>query len=176
MEKAAALILPLVLVAVGVLMLFGKSPYFDRFTEGAREGLATSVKLLPPLLALVVGVRMLSASGIPAMLSRLLAPALAGIGIPAELIPLLVVRPISGSASTASFDALLRQVGADSFPALCAAVIMGSSDTMIYVIGLYFSSVGIRKSRYAFFCATLVMIFGIILSCLICRLWFKQVN
>ena len=87
-----------------------------------------------------------------------------------------MVRPISGSASTASFDALLRQVGADSFPALCAAVIMGSSDTMIYVIGLYFSSVGIRKSRYAFFCATLVMIFGIILSCLICRLWFKQVN
>ncbi len=172
-ETIASLILPCILCGAGAIMLFGKHICFDHFVEGAREGLSTSVKLLPSLLALVVGIKMLNASGVPRLLGEWLSPALGKLGIPSELVPLLLVRPISGSASTATFDSLLKSVGADSFPALCAAVIMGSSDTMIYVLSLYFSSVGIKKSRYAFPCAILVMLFCIFLSCLVCRFWFK---
>lgn len=172
-ETVASLVLPLILGGAGALMLFRKNICFDHFTEGAREGLSTSVKLLPSLLALVVGIKMLNASGVPRLLGEWLSPALGKLGIPSELVPLLLVRPISGSASTATFDSLLKSIGADSFPSLCAAVIMGSSDTMIYVLSLYFSSVGIKKSRYAFPCAILVMLFCIFLSCLVCRFWFK---
>ena len=82
-------------------------------------------------------------------------------------------RPFSGSASLAVFKDLMASLGADSFPAMCAAVIMGSSDTAVYVLTVYFSSIGIRRTRYALPCALAVMAFCITFSCLICRLLFK---
>ncbi|MGM9683372.1 MAG: spore maturation protein [Eubacteriales bacterium] len=172
-EYIASLAVPVIVCIVGLLMLFGKYPYFDSFVEGAKDGLSTAVRLLPTLVALMVGVNMLKASGALDTLSGLLAPAASFLGIPSELLPLLMTRPFSGSASTAAYSSLLENYGADSYVALCASVIMGSSDTMLYVITVYFSSVGVKKSRYAIPCATLVMLFCIFFSCLICRIWFK---
>ena len=94
------------------------------------------------------------------------------VGIPAELTPLLVTRPFSGSASLAVLEDLLRALGPDSLPSLCACVLMGSSDTAVYVLSVYFSAVGVRRSRYALPCALAVMVFCVVLSCLICRLLF----
>ena len=173
-EYLSSLAIPLILAFAGCLMLFGKTPYFDSFTEGAKDGLKSAVSLLPTLVALMAGVGMLRASGFTEILSSAIAPLTDKVGIPSELLPLLLVRPFSGSASTATFSALLGEYGADSFVALCASVIMGSSDTLVYVISVYFSSVGIKKSRYAIPCALAVMIFCIVFSCLICRLWFKS--
>ena len=173
-EYLSSLAIPLILAFAGCLMLFGKTPYFDSFTEGAKDGLKSAVSLLPTLVALMAGVGMLRASGFTEILSAALSPLTDKVGIPSELLPLLLVRPFSGSASTATFSALLGEYGADSFVALCASVIMGSSDTLVYVISVYFSSVGIKKSRYAIPCALAVMIFCIVFSCLICRLWFKS--
>ena len=172
-EYISSLAIPLILVLVGCLMLFGKTPYFDSFVEGAREGLKSALSLLPTLVALMAGVGMLRASGFTEVLSAAISPITDKVGIPSELLPLLLVRPFSGSASTATFSALLDEYGADSFISLCASVIMGSSDTLVYVISVYFSSVGIKKSRYAIPCAIVVMVFCVVFSCIVCRLWFK---
>ena len=173
-EYLSSLAIPLILAFAGCLMLFGKTPYFDSFVEGARDGLKSAVSLLPTLVALMAGVGMLRASGFTELLSAAISPLTDKAGIPSELLPLLLVRPFSGSASTAAYSSLLEQYGADSFISLCASVRMGSSDTLVYVISVYFSSVGIKKSRYAIPCALAVMIFCIVFSCLICRLWFKS--
>ncbi|MBQ8309589.1 MAG: spore maturation protein [Clostridia bacterium] len=172
LETVSALAMPTVVVAVGLLLLFGKSNYFDSFLRGAKQGLQISVNLLPTLVALMVAVAMLNASGATETLSNLLSPVAAHVGIPTELLPLLLTRPFSGSASTAAYSTLLEQVGADSLAGLCASVIFASSDTVVYVIAVYFSSVNIRHTRYAFPCAFAVMLFCIFFSCFLCRLWF----
>ncbi len=168
----SALPMPLILAAVGATLLFGKKDRFDSFLVGARQGLQTAVNLLPTLCALIVGVTMLNASGVVELLSYLLSPVVKAVGVPADLLPLLLTRPFSGSASTASFAELLERVGADSFTGLCASVIFATSDTMVYIISVYFSSVGIKRSRAAFPIATAVMLFCIFFSCFLCRLWF----
>lgn len=168
----SALPMPLVLFAVGILLLFGKQNRFDSFLIGARQGLETAVQLLPTLCALIVGVSMLNASGAVELLSRLLAPLVNAIGVPADILPLLLTRPFSGSASTASFVELLENVGADSFAGLCASVIFATSDTMVYIISVYFSSVGIKRSGATLPIATAVMLFCIFFSCFLCRIWF----
>lgn len=164
--------MPLLVATVGMLLLLGKRDYFDSFLTGARQGLQTAVQLLPTLCALLVGVSMLNASGAIDLLSRLLSPAANAVGVPADLLPLLLTRPFSGSASTASFVELLKNVGPDSFAGLCASVIFATSDTMVYIISVYFSSVGIKHSRSAFPLAAAVMLFCIFFSCFLCRMWF----
>ena len=172
LETISALAMPLVAVLVGLIMMIGKKDYFAAFTRGAMEGLKTAVRLLPTLCALLTAISLLNASGAVEMIAGWLAPAAGAIGVPQELLPLLLTRPFSGSASTAAFTDLLSRVGPDSFAGLCASVIFGSSDTVVYVITVYCSSVGIRRTRWAFPCAFAVMLFCIFFSCFLCRIWF----
>jgi spore maturation protein B len=171
-SSIAALAVPLVVTAVGAICLFGRKNYFDIFLKGAVEGLHTAVGLLPTLIALLVAIRMLTASGLPSDLAELLSPAAAAIGLPAELLPLLFTRPFSGSAATAAYSALLTECGPDSFPALCASVIMGASDTVVYVCAVYFSAARVRHTRHALPCAFAVMLFSVFFSCAVCRFFF----
>ena len=171
-EQFSSLAMPLVVLSAGLLMLFGRTDYFSAFCIGAKEGLQTAVGLLPTLCALMVAVAMLNASGAVAFMAKLLSPIADTVGLPAELLPLLLTRPFSGSASTAGYTALLSQVGPDSFAGLCASVIFGSSDTVVYIISVYFSSIGIKRTRHAFPIAFAVMLFCIFFSCFLCRLCF----
>lgn len=172
--KAAELSFPFVVSLAALTVFAGKKADFSDFLAGAREGLDTAVGLLPSLVALIVGVKMLTASGFIDFIASFFTPFLSRAGVPAELIPMLFTRPFSGSASSAAFTDLMESSGADSFPAICASIIMGSSDTFVYIIGVYFSSVGVKKSRYAFPAALAVMIFCIFLSCLTARLFFGE--
>ncbi len=173
-EQIAAAVLPLTVTAAGLLMLFSRRrDYFGAFLSGAGDGLGGAVRLLPTLTALIVAIRMLTASGICDWLSSLLARPADLIGLPPDLLPLILTRPFSGSASLAAYSELLGRIGADSFGGLCASVMMGASDTFVYILTVYFSSVGVRKTRYAFPCAILAMLFSIFISCLVCRLWYK---
>ena len=171
-ETFSALAMPLVAVFVGSILLFGKQNYFAAFLTGATEGLKTAFQLLPTLVALMVAITMLHASGAVTFLADLLTPAAQKIGLPSELLPFLLTRPFSGSASTAAYQTLLREVGADSLPGLCASVIFGSSDTVVYILAVYTSSVGIRHTRWAFPCALAVMLFCFFFSCFLCRWCF----
>lgn len=171
--RLSGYLIPLIMCLVGWLMLRGKRPYFDAFAQGARTGLETAVRLCPTLTALLVAIGMLRASGALESAGQWLAPACGALGVPEELLPLLLTRPFSGSAATAGYASLLETYGADSFIAACASVIMGSSDTAVYVITLYFSSVGIKRTRYALPVALFLMLFCIFFSCLLTRLCLK---
>lgn len=173
LESAASLVVPLVILAAGILMIFGKTNYFQVFLKGAEEGLRTAIGLLPTLVILLTAVSMLRASGATELLSKALGGPADRIGVPAEIVPLILTRPFSGSASNAMFSSLLEEVGADSFAAACAAVILGSSDTAVYIISVYFSSVKVKKTGYALPLSFAVMIFCIFFSCFIARLCFK---
>ena len=172
-EYLSSLVIPIIVTLTGLFMAFGKKDYFECFLEGAREGLSTAVKLLPTLVALVVAIRMLTASGALGVISGWLSTFSEAVGIPSRLLPLLITRPFSGSASLASFSSLVEDCGANSFVTFLAAVIMGSSDTLVYVISVYFSSVGIKKTRHAFPVAILTMLFCVFFSVFICNLWFE---
>lgn len=170
LQHASAYLIPLLMGGVGLLMLNGRRTCFDAFVAGAREGLETAVRLLPTLVALLVAVGMLGASGAVEVISTGLSPALDALGVPRELLPLLLTRPFSGSAATATYASLLDALGPDSLAARCATVIMGSSDTAVYVITVYFSSVGVKRTRYALPVALLVMLFCIFFACFVCRM------
>ena len=172
-ENLLSYALPVVVCLAGAVMLFSRGDLFGEFLTGAREGMATAVRLAPSLVGLVVAVKLLYASGATDLFARLLSPAFEAVGVPSELLPLLLTRPMSGSASMATYSDLIEHYGADSFVGICASVIMGSSDTLVYIISVYFSSVGIKKSRHAFPCAIIVMLFCIFFSCLVCRILFK---
>lgn len=173
LELLGNIAVPAVVLCFAIIMLFGRKDYFTAFLSGAREGLKTAIGLLPTLVLLLSAISMLKASGATRFLSDLLNRPASAVGIPSELVPLLLTRPFSGSAASAMFSSLLGEVGADSLAALCAAVIMGSSDTVVYIISVYFSSVNIKKTSYAFPIAFTVMLFCIFFSCFICRIWFK---
>lgn len=166
-------VLVLILLSASALFLSKKKNYFDHFLFGAREGVQSAVSLIPTLCALLVSVRMLDASGVLDLVSGLLTAPLSRIGIPSELIPFAITRPISGSASMAMLDGLFEKYGADSFVSLCASVIMGSSDTVVYVFAVYFSSAGVTKTRYAAPVAVAVMLFMLFFCCAVCRLLYS---
>lgn len=179
-ERISAWVIPLVVLLAATPMLSRRKDYFAAFVAGARNGLENAVRLLPVMIALMTALSMLQASGALACLTEMLARPAAAIGIPAELIPLLVTRPVSGSASTAAYASLLEQYGPDSFVCLCASVLMGSSDTLIYILSVYFSGTaitpggGVRRTRHAFPAAILVMLLCIFLSCAVCRIFFSE--
>lgn len=173
----AGFVLPLLLVCLAVLLLAKRksAPHlFDEFLSGARDGITTSVRLLPTLVALMVAVAMVRESGLGQRLADLLAPCFAPLGIPAELLPLALIRPFSGSGSNAMLTDLFAQYGADSFVGIAASVLVGSSDTLVYIIAVYFSAVGVRRTRHALPAATLTALACLILSCFVCRLFFPE--
>lgn len=171
MQYFSYLIIPLLLTVMGVIFVIDKNSFSD-FIGGAKNGLNVAVGLLPTLILLMVGIGMFTSSGAVSIICRALSPTLRFLGVPEEILPLLVLRPISGSGSLAMAKELFDKFSPDSFAGLAASVIMGSSDTLVYVISVYFSSVNVKKTRHAFLCAFLTMIFCIFISCTVCRIFF----
>ena len=171
-EKLSSFVIPIIIVLSAMFMLSGKHDYFGDFCSGAKFGLKTCVGLLPSLCAIMVALRMFAASGALEIITNAIAPLGERIGVPVDLFPLLVTRPISGAASNGAFVSLMESLGPDSFPSLCAAVLMGSSDTLIYVIAVYFSGKSVKRTRHTLPVAATVMLFCVFFSCLLCRLFF----
>ena len=145
----AEYIVPLILAATALAALRKKENAYDVLTNGAREGFRMLRTIGPSLVVLLSAVGMLRESGALEALSRLLSPALEFLGIPAETVLLLLVRPISGSAALAIGAELIAAHGPDSLIGRTAAVMLGSTETTFYTISIYFGSWGITKTRYA---------------------------
>ena len=139
---------------------------------GGKQGFDTIVSILPYLIAMMVAIGMLRASGFFELLSALLAPILTAIGMPPELLPLALVRPFSGSAATGVMAEIIHEHGGNSFIAKTAATLMGSTETTFYVIAVYFGAVGIRRTRHAIPAGLLADLSGIIASVCVCRYLF----
>lgn len=166
------IVMPLIILIIVIKGLREKLPVFDIFLKGATEGVEITFKIFPTLIGLFMAIGMLRSSGILEFITKLISPALAMIRFPSEVVPLALLRPISGSASMAIATDIIKQNGVDSFIGILASVIMGSTETTLYTIAVYTSSVKIKNTRGVLIAALAADFVGIIVSLLICRAIF----
>ncbi len=145
----AELLIPLLMVAVSVAALAKKQDVYTALLDGGRDGLKLLVSIVPALVMLLTAVHMLRASGAVNALSALLSPLFRLFGIPPETAPLVLIRPISGSAALAVGTDLITAYGPDSTIGRTAAVMLGSTETTFYTVTVYFGANRIKKTRYA---------------------------
>ena len=166
-------IVPLVLAVTAVAALHKKENAYDVLTDGAREGFQMLKTIAPSLVVLLSAGGMLRASGALEALSVLLSPVLKALGIPAETVLLMLVRPISGSAALAIGAELIAAHGPDSPVGRTAAVMLGSTETTFYTISVYFGAWGITKTRYAVPAALIADLVGFLAASWSVRLFFR---
>jgi spore maturation protein SpmA len=147
---------------------------YEEFIEGAKEGIQVALRIFPYLVAILVAVGIFRAAGGIDILTRLLSPVLDLIGLPPQVLPLVLVRPMSGSAATGLFAEIVKACGPDSYAAHLAGTILGGTETTLYVLAVYFGSVAIRKGRHALAAGLLADAAGVAASLVICRLVFKS--
>ena len=142
-------VLPLILVGFPLYGLIKRVPVYESFVEGAKEGFQVAVRIIPYLVAILFAIAMFRASGAMEALTTALNPVLGLIGFPAELLPMAIIRSLSGSGSAALVADMINQYGQDSIFVKMASVMYGSSETTFYVIAVYFGAISIRKTRHA---------------------------
>lgn len=146
---------------------------YEEFIEGAKEGIQVALRIFPYLVAILVAVGVFRAAGGIDILTRCLAPVLDLIGLPPQVLPLVLVRPLSGSAATGLFAEIVKACGPDSYAAHLAGTILGGTETTLYVLAVYFGSVAIRRGRHALAAGLLADAAGVAASLVICRLVFR---
>lgn len=166
MDKLGTYVLPISVVCLVAFCVLRKVPVFDSFVCGAKQGLKTAVGILPTLIGLITGITMLQASGALDLLAKALAPLTCRIGLPSAVVPLILMKPVSGSGSTAVLTQILQQYGADSLTGRIAAALASSTETAFYCIAVYYGSIGIKKTRHTLPAALL----GDLAACLVAPL------
>lgn len=166
------LIIPLIVLFIIIYGIRKKVPVYDTFLEGSKDSVGMIMSLFPTFLAMILGVNILINSGFLSFILGLFKPIFSMLNIPLEILPLAAIRPISGSASLAILNNIYDNHGPDSFVGLLASVMQGSTDTTLYVITLYFGSVGIKKIRYALWAGLCADLIGIIASIIITNILF----
>lgn len=164
--------LPALLIIILTVGIVKKVPIYEEFTDGAKDGFKVAINIIPYLVAIVVGISMLRASGAIEMCANFLAPILTKLHVPADTLPLMIGRSLSGSAALGVFSDIANNLGPDSYATKLAAVMVGSSETTFYVLAVYFGAVGISKIRYALVVGLLADIVGIIAAILVCHILF----
>lgn len=165
-------IVPLILAVTAIGALHKKENTYDVLTDGARDGFKMLVTIAPSLIVLLSAVGMLRSSGALEALCAVLSPALGFLGIPAETVLLMLVRPLSGSAALAIGAELIAAHGPDSPVGRTAAVMLGSTETTFYTISVYFGAWGITKTRYAVPAALIADLTGFLAASWTVRLFY----
>lgn len=163
------LAMPLIILIIVIYGLVEKKEIFDVFIEGAKDGIKIIINIFPTLIGLFLAVGTLRSSGVIDIVINFLEPILNLINFPSEIMPLAILRPISGSSSIAIATDIMKQFGVDSQIGMMASVIMGATETTLYTIAVYSSSVKIKKTRFVLFAALTADIVGIITSVVVCR-------
>ncbi len=165
----------IMLLFIAAIITYGikcKVPIYETFIEGAKSGLSTIASVFPYILAILCAISIFKNSGLMGYLINILKPIFNTIGFPAEAIPLSIIKMISGSGANAILMDTLITYHPDSFIGRLSSVIAGSNETTIYIIALYFGSVNIKKTQYALPVALSCDIIGMIISLLVCKLFF----
>lgn len=159
-EQMGNVLILLFLVGIPLYGFYKKVPVYDTFIEGAKEGFPTFLRIMPYILAMLVAIGMLRASGAFDFVNHLLGPTLQKIGIPAEIIPIAIIRPFSAGAATALCADLLHTHGGNAMISHLAVMVSSSADTTFYIAALYFGAVAIRNTRHAIPVSILVDVVG----------------
>lgn len=158
-----------------VIIIYGyikKVDIYDTFIEGVKESFSMVGNLFPTFLAMILAVNLFINSGVLNYVLSLLSPIFSRLNVPIEVLPLAIIRPISGSASLAYLNNIYAKFGPDSFIGFLGSVMQGCTDTTFYVISLYFGSIGIKKIRYSMFAGLMADLIGIIASIIIVNMIF----
>lgn len=166
-------VIPVLIIAVIAFALYRKVSIFDVFVEGAKEGFGMAIRLIPFLVGMLVAIGLLRDSGAMELLINALSPLLVKYNLPPEIIPLAIMRPISGSGALAITAEILQHDGPDSYLGRLASTMQGSTDTTLFVLTVYFGSVGIQKSRHALAAGLIGDLCGFIASAIICGVVFR---
>ena len=142
---------------------------YEEFVEGAKEGFGVILKIIPFLVTMLVAIGMFKGAGGIELLSRILSPVLTPLHFPTDLLPLALMRPLSGSATLALLTDIVHRLGPDNIVSLTAATIYGSTETTFYVAAVYFGAVGIKQTRHAIPAGLLADLTGVVASVIICR-------
>ena len=158
-----------------IVVLFGlikRVPVFDIFLKGAKEGIQLLYTIAPTIMGLVFAVDLLRSSGAVDAICKFIEPAANFLGFPKEIIPMVLLRPVSGSGSTALLTALYSDCGPDSFAGRVASVLAGSSETTFYAIAMYFGSIKVKKIRHTLFAALMADFTAALMSVITVRIFF----
>lgn len=165
-------IIPCFILLVLIIATWRRVPTYELFVEGGKEGVTMAFSLLPFLVGMIVSISILRSSGALEAFIHLISPLLSFVGIPPEIIPLALVRPISGTAALGMTTELIDNHGPDSFIGRLASTMQGSTDTTLYILTIYFGAVRIKKMRYALKVGLLADLIGIIASIIIVSIVF----
>lgn len=165
-------ILPFVIILILTMGLIKKIPIYEVFTDGAKDGFKIAINIIPYLVAIMVSISMFRACGIIENLENLLSEFLNTINVPADTIPIMIVRSLSGSAALGIFSDIANNLGPDNYATKLSAVMLGSSETTFYVLAVYFGAVGISKFRHALIVGILADFIGIVSAIAVCNLMF----
>ena len=169
---ASAFVLPAMIVGIPIYGLVKRVPVYESFVEGGKEGVGVAVRIIPFIVAILFAIGMFRASGAMEWLAGALSPVLALIGMPAEVLPMAIVRPLTGSGSVAIVADLAAQYGETSMITRMAATMFGSTETTFYVIAVYFGAVGVSKTRHAVPAGLLADICAMLFAVWMCLLFF----
>ena len=164
--------IPFLLFVIPILAFAKKVKVYETFIDGAKEGFNVAVKIIPYLVAILVAIGMFRASGAMDYFVYLLSPLTNLIGMPAETLPVALMRPLSGSGTLGIVTELMHQHGPDSFIGRLASTMFGSTETTFYVIAVYFGAVGIRKTRHAVASGLIGDLVGLLMAVFICHIVF----
>lgn len=165
-------ILPVILVFVPLFAFMRGVAVYEKFCAGAKSGIEVALSIFPFLLGMLVAINMFKVSGAMDLLVEILEPVGEFLGLPEELIPLSLMRPISGNGALAITADILETQGADSFLGLLASSICGSTDTTLYVLAIYFGSVGIASHRHGLLVGLIADFSAIFMCSLLCNFYF----
>ena len=170
MNYISSAAMPMMILGIIIYGVIEKKKVYDSFVEGAKEGIEIVFRIFPTLIGIFLAVGALRSSGILDMIIQWIAPLTHFFKIPSEIMPLMLVRPISGSASTAVATDIMKTFGVDTKIGMIASTIMGSTETTFYTIAIYTSCVGIKKIRFVLAAALIADLIGMISSVILCNI------
>lgn len=166
-------IIPLIVVTIIIYGIYKKVDIFDTFIDGVKEGMKLSINLFPTIFTMIIAITLITDSNIINYICNLLKPLFSRISFPTEVLPLALLRPISGSSSLVILNDILAKYGPDSFIGRLSSVMQGSTDTTIYIISMYFASIGIKKTRYSLIVGLLADLLSVIISFIMVNIFFR---
>lgn len=165
-------IIPLLVLFIIIYGIYKNVNIYDEFLEGSKDSFSMVLKIFPCILAMILGINVFLKSGILDLLMNLIKPLFDYISVPIKTLPMIIMRPISGSSTLAILNNIFIDYGPDSFIGRLCSVIQGSTDTTFYVVTLYFGSIGIKKIKYALWAGLCADLVGIIASIIITNIFF----
>lgn len=172
MQVVSVIAIPLIIVIIPIYGYSKGLKVYEVFTEGAKEGFQVALRIIPFLVAIFLAISAFRSSGAMDILSWILSPVTSRIGMPGEVVPMALMRPLSGSGALGIMSELIKTHGADSYIGRLVSIMMGSTETTFYILAVYFGSISVKETRHALPAALTADLAGIIAAVVICQIVF----